>query len=221
MNKKTAGIISLSSLVCFILLLILVKFVNVNTNSLGIEIGLYSFNNLLLPKKSIEEFSTISNIFMLISFGFFGIVGLMGLNELYKKKSLKKVSYIYYLYVCMLLLIVIIYLFFEIVPINYRPILVDGKKEASFPSSHIFITSTLLLCSSYLFSKYINKNYTKTLYIISIIMIVITTLGRLLSKNHWATDCIAGLLISSILFFGFVFIDKFIIDKKNRNSLIE
>lgn len=220
MNKKTAGIISLCALLLFIILIILIKFVNVDTNSLGIEVGLYSFNNLLLPNVSNNEFDSISDILMLISFVFFGIVGLMGINELYKNKSLKKVNHLYYLYICILLLIVIIYLFFEVVPVNYRPILVDGKKEASFPSSHIFITSTLLLCSCYVFSKCIDKNYSEVLYVLSTIIIIFTTLGRLLSKNHWATDCIGGLLISCMLFFGFVFFDKLIFDKKNNKSLI-
>lgn len=219
MNKKTAGIISLCCLLGFIVLLIVVKTVNVKTNALGIEVGLYSINNSLLPSVSITEFGSLSDILMLISFVFFGIVGLMGISEFLKKRSLRKVNHIYYLYVCMLLLIVIIYLFFEIVTVNYRPILIDGVKEASFPSSHIFITSSLVLCSCYVFSKYIGKNYSKSLYIISIIMIIFVTFGRLLSKNHWFTDCIAGLLISFVLYFGFVFFDKVIIDYKNKEHI--
>ena len=59
----------------------------------------------------------------------------MGLFQLIKRRSLFKVDYdiiflgIYYI------IVIFCYLIFEMIPINYRPILIEGITEASYPSS--------------------------------------------------------------------------------------
>ena len=70
------------------------------------------------------------------------IFGAMGLVQLIQRRSLFKVDYdiiflgIYYV------LVIFGYLIFEMIPINYRPILIEGFLEASYPSS----TTLLVLC---------------------------------------------------------------------------
>lgn len=59
----------------------------------------------------------------------------VGFVQLLKRRSLFKVDYDI-LYLGLYYIIVIFcYLFFEMVPINYRPVLIDGLMEASYPSS--------------------------------------------------------------------------------------
>ena len=62
-------------------------------------------------------------------------VGFIVWTILIQRKSLFKVDYdilvlgIYYI------IVIFGYLIFEMIPINYRPILIDGFMEASYPSS--------------------------------------------------------------------------------------
>ena len=63
------------------------------------------------------------------------IFGGLGCVQLIQRRSLFKVDYdiiflgIYYV------IVIFGYLIFEMIPINYRPILIEGFLEASYPSS--------------------------------------------------------------------------------------
>ena len=70
------------------------------------------------------------------------IFGMMGLKQLITRKSIFKVDYDIILLGIYYLVVVFVYLIFEEYPINYRPILIDGFMEASYPSS-----TTLLVLS--------------------------------------------------------------------------
>lgn len=200
MKKKASIILSSIFGFLFLLLLILVKFIDVQESSIGKNIGLYTLNNLLLPKKPIAILGTISTLCMLIGFLSLAFTLSLFIYRLCTEHNYKKIFSDYYPYILSTLLIVIFYLFFEVAIVNYRPILVDGQYEASFPSSHIFITITLLFTSDAIINDYF-KN--KTLKIITLslssIISLITFFGRILSMNHWFTDCLAGVILSIVL----------------------
>ena len=65
-----------------------------------------------------------------------------GLVQLVRRKSLFRVDLDILLLGVYYVLVIFCYLMFEMVPINYRPILIDGFLEASYPSS-----TTLLVLS--------------------------------------------------------------------------
>ena len=90
------------------------------------------------------------------------------------------------------------YLFFEEVVINYRPVLISGYLEASYPSS----TTLLVLCvmpTSMLQLKDRIKNAILRRCILWGIGVftLFMVIGRLLSGVHWLTDIIGGILLSS------------------------
>ena len=75
-------------------------------------------------------------IFICIIFGGIGFV------QLIKRKSLFKVDCDIILLGIYYIIVIGYYLIFEMIPINYRPMLVEGFMEASYPSS-----TTLLVLS--------------------------------------------------------------------------
>lgn len=89
------------------------------------------------------------------------------------------------------------YLLFEEVIINYRPVLIEGILEASYPSS----TTLLVLCvmptarlqlRCRIGDPKIRRGLCGLLMIFEVFMVV----GRLVSGVHWLTDILGGVLLS-------------------------
>ena len=93
---------------------------------------------------------------------------------------------------------IVAYLIFEMIPINYRPILIEGVMEVSYPSS----TTLLVLCVMPTLTEQMNrrlksKGIKRVLSIITIIFSIFMVLGRLISGVHWFTDIVGGVLLSA------------------------
>ena len=90
------------------------------------------------------------------------------------------------------------YLFFEELAVNYRPVLIQGFLEASYPSS----TTLLALCvmptaAMQLRQRIKNRPFrwavSATITAFTVFMVV----GRLVSGVHWLTDIVGGALLST------------------------
>jgi undecaprenyl-diphosphatase len=165
------------------------------------KVGFAAINNFVhihLPKNII--WYNITKYLGYLTFILVIYYAIIGLKQLLKGKSLKKVDKKILLLGAFYILVGIVYVIFEKIVINYRPVLMDGELEASFPSSHTMLA--LCVCgSSLLISKYYlkNKQYNKILNIITWIIMIILVVGRLISGVHWFTDIIGGILISMFL----------------------
>ena len=200
----------LSGLFAFlsVLLIVLVKLVDVAAiGPLGSEIGLSTVNsavNKLLGAHDIWD--TLTDGLMLVAIAAVLAFAALGVIELFKRKSLLKVDAEILCLGGAVALLAFLYVFFEVVVINYRPILEDGELAASFPSSHTMLTFTIFLCVMMFLGAYIKKaGLALALKIVSGIFAGISVLGRLLSGVHWFTDILGGVLISLavlFLFFG-------------------
>ncbi len=130
------------------------------------------------------------------------IFAITGLVQLIKRKSLFKVDREILSLGVLYIIVICLYIFFETVPVNYRPILVPGctAPEPSFPSSHTMLVCVVMGSALMVFDKYIrNDNLRKTLFVILTAIILVTVVGRLISGVHWLTDIIGGVLISASL----------------------
>lgn len=146
---------------------------------------------------------------ILCCFGF----GITGFIQLIKRKSLFKVdtdiilSGIYYI------IIILLYLIFEAIPINYRPVLIDGTAEASYPSSTIMLVLSVMPTISFLIKRRIKNNLTGKVVNISIILFsLFMIIGRTLSGVHWLTDITGSVILSAGLYliykWSVLFLDK-------------
>ena len=124
---------------------------------------------------------------------------LIGLIQLIKRKSLFKVDKEIIILGIFYIIVIALYLFFEKVIVNYRPILMNGFIEASYPSSHTLMTICLCGSSIIVNRNLFNNKITKFLNILSIAIVLITIIGRLISGVHWFTDIIGGIFISIAL----------------------
>ena len=91
-----------------------------------------------------------------------------------------------------------IYLLFETYVVNYRPILIDGFLEASYPSS----TTLLVLCVMPTAIMQLRRRIKHPVFCKSVSVaiesfIAFMVIGRLVSGVHWLTDIIGGILLSA------------------------
>ena len=130
------------------------------------------------------------------------IFGGIGFFQMLKRRSLLKVDYDLFLLGIYYLLVIMAYLIFEMVPINYRPILIQGNLESSYPSS----TTLLVLCvmptlTEQLKRRMKNSVITRSICILSSCFSAFMVLGRLICGVHWITDIIGSILFSAGLFY--------------------
>ena len=136
--------------------------------------------------------------------------GLLGLVQLIKRRSLLKVDPDILLLGVYYVLVILGYLLFEMVPINYRPILIDGNLEASYPSSTTLLVLSVMPTLKYQADRRIanpvtRKAVTVFVFAFSAFMVI----GRLISGVHWATDIIGSVFLSSGLFMIYRFMAEY------------
>ena len=123
---------------------------------------------------------------------------LLGLIQWIKRKHLRQVDFSILVLGGFYLLVMAAYVLFEVVVINYRPVLINGCLEASYPSS----TTMLVLCVMPTTLMQLNariKSQTLKRWVGFGItaFILFMVIGRLLSGVHWFTDIIGGALLSA------------------------
>lgn len=122
----------------------------------------------------------------------------LGLVQWIKRKSIRKVDYSILVLGGFYAVTIAAYLLFESVIINYRPVLIGGFLEASYPSS----TTMLVMCVMptaimQLDGRIKNRMLRKAVSFIIIAFIAFMVIGRLLSGVHWFTDIVGGALLSA------------------------
>ena len=123
---------------------------------------------------------------------------LLGLVQLIQRRSLSKVDASILALGGFYVVVLGLYALFEVVEINYRPVLIEGVLEASYPSS----TTLLALCVMPTAVMQLNDriSWAWLRRIVAFILIAFTAfmvLGRLVSGVHWLTDIIGGVLLGA------------------------
>jgi undecaprenyl-diphosphatase len=134
----------------------------------------------------------------LIPVGFMAGFALLGLVQWIRRKSLWKVDRSILALGGFYLVVAAVFLFFETVVINYRPVLIAGVLEASYPSS----TTMLVLCvmptaAMQLRSRIRNSAVRGQITAAIVVFTVFMVLARLISGVHWVTDIVGGTLASA------------------------
>ena len=143
--------------------------------------------------------------------------GMLGLVQLIHRRSLLKVDSDLLLLGAYYVVVILGYLLFEMVPINYRPILIDGNLEASYPSSTALLVLSVMPTLKYQSDRRIAKPVTrKAIAVFVIVFSAFMVIGRLLSGVHWATDIVGSVFLSSGLFMIYRFMAEYTRPKKKH-----
>lgn len=125
----------------------------------------------------------------------------LGLVQLIRRKSLLKVEADLLLLGVYYLLVIFGYLFFEMVPINYRPIPIQGIMEASYPSSTVLLVLTVMPTLIFQVGRRSERRGVRTVTtVFAAAFSAFMTVGRLIAGVHWATDIVGSVLLSAGLF---------------------
>ena len=143
-----------------------------------------------------QTWKTITDILLIGVLALVAVLAVCGLVQLIKRRSLKAVDAELTAMIPSLALVAVIYYVFEKVWIlNYRPVLVNGLAEPSFPSTHALITTTVLGMLVFALPKYIKSRKLRVLIDVALIaVILVMAFGRVASGMHWATDALAGVI---------------------------
>ena len=111
------------------------------------------------------------------------------------------------------LLVVLGYLVFEMIPINYRPVLINGVLEASYPSSTVLLVLSVMPTLKFQVDRRSDSPILRNAVSVFVILFSgFMVFGRLVSGVHWATDIIGSAFLSSGLFMLYrsfvVFLDR-------------
>ncbi len=113
------------------------------------------------------------------------VFAVVGLVQLIRRRSLRKLDKSLLILSGFYILVIAVYVFFESCVINYRPILMNGSLEASYPSSHTLMTICLMLAAVTECSLLIKSRQCNTVIkILSYAIITMTIIGRLISGVH-------------------------------------
>ena len=182
----------------FIIYTICIKFVDVKAiGPNGSEVGFAAINGFVAGLFAYNKlFYTLTKLIAAVSFLYIAAFAVLGLISLIKNRSFAKVDFAIYGMGFIYVITALFYLLFEILIINYRPILEDGELEASYPSSHTMLAVSVFGCAA-VYAVYRIKDdlIKKIIVIVSAVLAAGMALGRLVSGVHWFTDILGGVLL--------------------------
>ena len=203
MKKETRNIlVSIFLTIISFLYVYLVKTVDIMAiGPKGSKVGFGTvnkyFKDMFTYNKTIYKVTEILGLIALLIVAIYGLVGLV---QLIKRKSFCKIDKRIYILGAFYVLVGLIYVFFEKVVTNYRPVIMDGKLEASFPSSHTVLAICVCLSAISINKFYIkDESKLKLANIFIMILMTLIVIGRFISGVHWFSDIIGGIVISSTL----------------------
>lgn len=199
MNKEKRNYyITLAIFIVFIIFTIGVM--NIDVMAIGPKDGKVGFSTI--NKKVFEIFGQndkwdqvsdkLLSISVFVELGFI----LITIFQIIKRKSLFKIDYDISIFFILYIIFALINVFFDYIAINNRPIIEDGKVEASYPSTHTFMTVFMLgFLMIEIWCRIKNKAIKNIIYTICVIIMIAMPILRVIAGRHWLTDVIGGVIL--------------------------
>ncbi len=196
----TAG----AALLCFFVLwTVLIRTVDVQAaGPNGSEVGFAAFN-VWFHRLTGEHMGiyTATDWLGLVPVAVCLLFGVLGLVQFIRQRGLLKVDTDIILLGVYYVLVIAGYLFFEKFPVNYRPVLIEGVLEASYPSSTTLLVLSVMPTLAFQARRRIsNASVRRAVTVFSAAFSAFMVIGRLISGVHWATDIVGGVLLSAGLY---------------------
>ena len=171
----------------------------------GTEVGFATINTWFHEWTGVSlQLYTITDWLGLVPVGICLIFGMIGLLQLIKRKGLRNVDTDLILLGIYYVVVIFGYLIFEMIPINYRPIFIEGRMEASYPSSTTLLVLSVMPTLVFQVNRRVgNQNVRKIFKVMTMMFSIFMVGGRLFSGVHWLTDIIGSVLLSAGLFYSY------------------
>lgn len=151
----------------------------------GVHMGIYT----------VTDWLGLVPIFICMLFGEIGFV------QLIKRRNLFKVDFDIIILGIYYVLVIFGYMIFEMIPINYRPILIEGIIEASYPSSTTLLVLSVMPTLNFQVKRRMkNKMMKNVINVFAILFSLFMVIGRTVSGVHWLTDIIGSVILSTGLY---------------------
>lgn len=192
--------VTLALFLLFVLWTLAIKLIDVQSiGPNGSEVGFAALNGFIHDVTGVHmELYIITDwlglVPVFVAFGF----AVLGLVQLIKRRSFLKVDYSILVLGGFYILVISAYILFEMLAVNYRPVLIDGYLEASYPSS----TTLLVMCVMptsvmQLHTRIKNKNIRNIIFVVIYVFTAFMVIGRFISGVHWLTDIVGGIILSA------------------------
>ena len=214
-NKKKHLWMGIWSLLVFLLWTVLIRCIDVQAvGPYGTKVGFAAINLWFHKLTGVHmTLYTITDWLGLVPIAVCLGFGVVGVFQLIRRKSLIRVDPDILLLGLYYVLVILAYLIFEMIPINYRPILINGALEASYPSSTTLLVLSVMPTLKFQIDRRTDKSLVRNvtgLFVIAFSAFVV--IGRLIAGVHWATDIIGAVFLSMGLFLLY----RYAVDLANR-----
>lgn len=209
-NQKTLYT-AICTLAVFVLWTIAIQYVDVKAiGPQNSSVGLATLNQFIHNLTGVNmSLYTITDWLGLVPFVFAIGFALLGFIQWIKRKRILKVDYSILVLGGFYVLVIAMYIFFELCVVNYRPILINGVLEASYPSSTTMLVMCIMPTAIMQFNNRIkNEALKKLISVLIIVFILFMVVGRIFSGVHWITDIIGGTMLSCGLVMLYCFVSK-------------
>lgn len=124
---------------------------------------------------------------------------LWGGIQLIRFRSFRRVDLHLYVLAALYAALGLVYVGFEVVVINFRPVLTEGVLEAAYPSSHTMLAICIAASAAIRLSSLLPRLPGRIAAAGLAFIAALTVIARLLSGMHWLSDIIGAILISTAL----------------------
>ena len=198
-NKMRLGI-GAGCLAAFLLWTLMIRVVDVQAiGPLGTTVGLAGINQSVHKMTGVHPaLYTVTDSLSLVPIGICMWFGLLGLTQWLRRKSLRSVDRSLLALGGLYVVVIAAYLFFEHFAVNYRPVLIDGFLEPSYPSSTTLLVLCVMPTCMMQLEARSKRIFLKRCIALSIIAFTLFMVaGRLVSGVHWFSDIIGSVLLSA------------------------
>mgnify|MGYP002515292171 CR=1 FL=1 len=168
----------------------------------GREVGLATINACVHRLTGVHlQLYTVTDWLGLVPVGVCLLFGVLGLAQLLQRKNILKVDFDLILLGVYYMLVILAYLIFEQIPVNYRPVFIEGRLEASYPSSTTLLVLSVMPTLVFQTERRMkNADIKKGIRFLAGAFSSFMVMGRLISGVHWVTDIIGAVIFSRGLF---------------------
>ena len=198
-RRKVGVYLAIGFFVAFVVWTVLVCFVDrAPIGPQGSVVGMSALNQAIHRATGVHMALYILTDWLgLVPIGTCLCFAILGLLQWIRRKRLLLVDRSIFVLGGFYLSVMAVFVFFETVVINYRPVLIDGILEASYPSSTTMLVMCVMPTAMMQIRERVKARWMRcALYIAISSFLGFMVLARLISGVHWTTDIIGGALIS-------------------------